>query len=282
MNLDCWGCGKKPPKDGPLFLVCPKCRDHKLIKCNFCSQECFKANWARHEEWHKVQWKNARRIRKTTPKKEWTEQRGLSACGKRYSELLREASGLQHAANYHGAFKVLREAIELMPEQPAAYHHMGNALVHSGDAKGAARYFLLAEERCPTHGEDWATSIALACNELAMCPDAPRPSWWNDEDLLRLSAEAVAVRDTDAVMPLIMRASALYSCYHAEGRTRTAAELREAVRCFTRAAETYEGRGDTYSADIYRKNAALALEKMSLQLEALVLERAPRPEVPTE
>ena len=80
MNLDCWGCGKKPPKDGPLFLVCPKCRDHKLIKCNFCSQECFKANWARHEEWHKEQRKNARRLRKTTPKKEWGPMpRGLSA-----------------------------------------------------------------------------------------------------------------------------------------------------------------------------------------------------------
>ena len=211
MNLDCWGCGKKPPKDGPLFLVCPKCRDHKLIKCNFCSQECFKANWARHEEWHKAQWKDARRMRKTTPKAEFRKQRGLSADQKEYVELLREADELDSAGNYHGAFKVLREAIKLMPEEPGAYHNMGNALVDSNDSKGAARYFLLAEERCPTHGEDWATSIALACNELAMCPDAPRPSWWNDEDLLRLSAEAVAVRGAHDEWPLAMRASTLSS-----------------------------------------------------------------------
>jgi len=92
MNLDCWDCGKKPPKDGPLFLVCPKCRDHKLIKCNFCSQECFKANWARHEEWHKAQWKLAKRMRKTAPKVEWPKLRGLPADQKEYYELLREAA----------------------------------------------------------------------------------------------------------------------------------------------------------------------------------------------
>ena len=134
MNYDCWGCGKKPPKDGPLFLVCPKCRDHKLIKCNFCSQECFKANWERHEEWHKEQWKNARRMRKTTPKAEWgPDPPGRSALEKKYDELVREAIELDLAANYHGAFKVLREAIKLEPEHPAAYNNMGEALVASRD-----------------------------------------------------------------------------------------------------------------------------------------------------
>ena len=80
MNLDCWGCGKSPPADGPLFLVCPKCRDHKLIKCNFCSQECFKANWVRHEEWHKEQWKEAKRLRKTERKVEQEVNEEESAC----------------------------------------------------------------------------------------------------------------------------------------------------------------------------------------------------------
>ena len=271
MNTNCWGCGKSPPADGPLFLVCPKCRDHKLIKCNFCSQECFKANWARHEEWHKEQRKVSRRLRRTRPKAEWgPDPPGLSARGQEYRELIREGDELFYAANFHGTFKALREAIELCPEQSAAYNNMGNALVASRDRKGAARYFLLAEERFSRHSEGWADAVATACNYVAMCPDAPRPSWWNDEDLLRLSAEAVTVR----------RARTAFGTY-TEGRPRTAAELRESARCYTRAAEILEARGDTENAEMHRGNAAKALAKMRSQLEALVRERAPH-QVPVE
>ena len=195
--------------------------------------------------------------------------RGLSADEQEYWELLLEARELQHAANYHGEFKVLREAIELIPEEPAAYKNMGDALVASSDLKGAARYYLLAEERCDHHDERWANAIAAACNNLSMCPDAPRPSWWNDEDLLRLSAEAVAVRSSDDAMALVMRAATLLGGY-TKHRTRTAAELRESARCFTRAAEILEEHGDTVSAEAHRGNAAKALEKMREQLEVLV------------
>ena len=101
MNPDCWGCGKKAPADGPRFLSCGLCKARKLIKCNFCSDACFKEHWPRHEEWHAEQEEVEKRMRETTPKVEWGPlPRGLPEDEKEYEELLRETDEYLHAADY--------------------------------------------------------------------------------------------------------------------------------------------------------------------------------------
>jgi len=47
IQLTCWGCGAEDPK-----MQCPVCKKLGLPPSFFCTQECFKKNWARHKLEH--------------------------------------------------------------------------------------------------------------------------------------------------------------------------------------------------------------------------------------
>lgn len=86
-------------------------------------------------------WQDERR----TPRVEDEAERAARV--KEYRTLGGEACDYIAAAEYHRALTTLREAIELMPEQPDAYHSMADALLASDDDEAACRYFLRAERR---------------------------------------------------------------------------------------------------------------------------------------
>ena len=50
----CWGCGKEPPAD-VTFRRCQRCAELRLPSSYFCGEECMRANWPRHKEYHKEQ-----------------------------------------------------------------------------------------------------------------------------------------------------------------------------------------------------------------------------------
>ena len=214
----CWGCGRSPGP-GEEFGACGKCIKLKLVACTFCSQECLTAHAPRHAAWHEEQRELAKRLQATMPKIELPpDDRSLSEEFKEYVGLCRAAREYDHAGNLHKAAKKLRAATRLLPEEPAAYYELGNVLLRSNDDVGACENYLLAESRRPQHDADWASTIAVAFNTLRLCSTFPRPRWWNEADLLRLSEEAVAVSDKDEPMPWIMRGNVIGGAYDADGR----------------------------------------------------------------
>ena len=108
-----------------------------------------------------LQQKLSKRLQATVPRTEAPPIGPRSSAEVReYGGLLRQAAEFQYAGNLHKAAKTLRQALRLLPEQPAAYQNMGVVLVHSGDREGACRNYLLAESRWSQHVAGWARSIS--------------------------------------------------------------------------------------------------------------------------
>ena len=179
-----------------------------------------------------------------------------------YDGLLRAASELSDSEDYHGAATRLREAIRLLPAQPAAYSSLGEVLTASGDGEGACESCLLAERCYSQHDAGWADALASAFIALLRCPTYPRPSWWLDAELLPLSEEALAVGDQEWPLLWHMRAYLLNGDYDDEQLKplRTSAQHHESARCYMRAAEIFEGFGASESAQAMQSNAARAVQ----------------------
>ena len=93
-------------------------------------------------------------------------------------------------------------------------------------------------------------------------PSVPRPPWWNDAELLRLSEEVLELGDQETPLEYAMRAHVLSGEYdRGERKVRSSAQYRESARCFRRAAEMNEGRGDSTAAELERRNVAQAVER---------------------
>ena len=102
----------------------------------------------------------------------------------------------------------------------------------------SAQRFLEARGRYPVGSEDWAVATAWAFNMLTLevCAEVAKPEWWNDEALKALSARVVRAAPDEAVANQ-MRAKVLCGQHGAwEAGPRSAAELREAVMHYERAA----------------------------------------------
>merc|ERR1740124_1315477 len=97
------------------------------------------------------------------------------------------AKGMRHSSkdDTRKAGKAYREAIALRPDKPVAYANLGAALSNSGHLVEAAQRYLEAKERCPVDSEYWAKATAKAFEKLRLpeCSEAPKPEWWNDEEL---------------------------------------------------------------------------------------------------
>ena len=50
----CWGCGGAAPA-GVEFKSCGLCQERRLPPSYFCSAECLRKHWPRHNAWHKHQ-----------------------------------------------------------------------------------------------------------------------------------------------------------------------------------------------------------------------------------
>ena len=78
------------------------------------------------------------------------------------------------------------------------------------------------------------------------------------------------MRDEATLQPWVMRGNVLIGAYYDDGdKPRTIAQLREAARCFARAAEIKEARGDTEGAKAQSHNEAVALCMVELKAEEL-------------
>ena len=102
----------------------------------------------------------------------------------------------------------------------------------------AAQWFLEAKERLPVGSEHWAKATAYAFDELQQeqCDEVAKPEWWNEEELMALSARVVRAAPDDA-RANSMRAVVLSGlCGAWEARPRSTAELKEAAAGFDRSA----------------------------------------------
>ena len=105
----------------------------------------------------------------------------------------------------------------------------------------AAQRLFEAKERFPVGSGDWARATASAFSVLMQdeCAEVAKPEWWNDEGLKVLSASVVRAAPDDSGSNM-MRASVLSgkggSAWPAGSQPRSAAELREAVTHWERAA----------------------------------------------
>ena len=123
-------------------------------------------------------------------------------------------------------------------DNPVAYFNLGFALDSSGHYAEAAQWFLEAKDRFPAGSERWARATAWTFTMLIQeaCAEVAKPEWWNDEGLKALSARVVRAAPDD-LQALQMRAMVLRGLRVPwEAGPRSAAELREAVAHYDRAA----------------------------------------------
>jgi hypothetical protein len=102
----------------------------------------------------------------------------------------------------------------------------------------AAQRFLEAKERYAVGSVGWAEATARAFNMLIKeaCAEVAKPEWWNDEELKALSARVVRAAP-DEMQAHQMRADVLSGQDDKwEAGPRSAAELKEAVTHYERAA----------------------------------------------
>lgn len=119
-----------------------------------------------------------------------------------YERLVSLASKLvADRGNLAKAIKQVKKACDLLPAAPTAYHVLGSAHEANGAPELAAQAFIIAMDKAEAQADMdpriWAEAAAHAYAMLIMAPAAPRPTWWTDEALLRLSQRAVTLLPED-------------------------------------------------------------------------------------
>ena len=84
-----------------------------------------------------------------------------------------------------------RRALELSDMLPAAHYALGCAQSASGAMTAASASFIAAADRSDRFSSEWANAAARAYAMLVDSPDAERPEWWTDEQLMEFSERAV-------------------------------------------------------------------------------------------
>lgn len=259
----CWGCGKPEPAD-MKFQTCARCREEGLTPSPFCSKECLKESWPRHKAWHK----------ENTGE---TETDGLAAKEKAmlsslksvlknqpdsapasYMSLVMQADELKLKGSYSTAGKLLKEAVQLMPDNPIGYATLGELEALANRPAEAAALYVKAASLFPDKGKAaipgtnapatnaqgtnlWASSMLSAIFWLNV-PGGKKedhPSWFNDEELKALSLElcTMATQDlrswqTRAFVLCPMPDMPPQWQMPPEGMKRSEEELQEAGRCW--------------------------------------------------
>jgi tetratricopeptide (TPR) repeat protein len=248
-SLACFGCARLPSEMGDgreKHPVCPICVKLKVPTTYWCCVNCpgNPAAWKRHAPHHKEVRRQRNRnedggVMQQRHREVAEEQARYAAqSGDAYDELLAEGARYISQQDTRRAARAVREAIALEPDEPTAYYNLGAALNDSGHDVEAAQRYLEAKERYQVGSEMWGRATASALNMLTqeVCAEVAKPEWWNDEELMALSARVVRAAPDD-VHAHQMRAEVLAGHLPAwESGPRSAAELMEAATHFDRAA----------------------------------------------
>ena len=197
--LKCCGCGSTLCGNVPR-RKCPECHAHGWAPSYFCSEECQRANWKQHRKWHKT---NLARIEKAV-REGRTRPPVLGDAPEREgdprNDYLIAGNHALNAHDYEKAAKYYRRDIKENPDEHEGYWALAKALGRSGDFRGAAEVRLESLKRCRVGTVVWA-SIQLECVtnlRMAQCAELPKPAWWNDAELLRLSQKCLAILQAGA------------------------------------------------------------------------------------
>ena len=277
----CWGCGAAPA-EGRRFQRCAKCIEQKLTPCAFCSKQCLKAHWPRHKAWHKEQvnvaalhsasnvFENAdlaERLKVATASK---------GRGNGYGDILGTAFAAMGERNYKHAIKFFKKAVTLQPgECETALSGLGDAYKFSNDHSNAASCYLMALDQVwDVDDSHWPHLFGSAFNSLLLALDVPRPAWWNDQDLLRLSERAArlmpslsGIWDARAQVLSGQYVEALEPTKRRVSERVTGEQLREAALCFEREAEN-----SLYATESCRQNADRCRQLASMYDSAIILD----------
>mgnify|MGYP006146728543 CR=1 FL=1 len=263
----CAGCGRCET-DGEKFQCCDKCIAKQLVPARYCSRECQHKAWPEHRLWHKEQKRVEKEMMEQLrrPDMQAKDESAVSlTCefarrGNVHSDQL--ARGLLYLGqqNYAKAVKALRKCLEQNPNCPEAHFNLGIAYERCNDLRQSTQMFLAAADYQDIDTVKWADSVSAGFEKLTYCLLAkmtmPKPAWWNDRDLRKLS-KRVLKASPDGEGPLKMRAEAL-SCsgqfWDARGTTRSRAELEEAATLYQRLAKIAMGRGSRDAARTFVEN----------------------------
>ena len=203
------------------------------------------AHWPKHKEYHKEQKKYAIE----TCEGSLPDDRSLAEAharhaevtGSEYDKRFAEALALAAEGDNHAAAKAWRKIIKEWPSRPTPYNNLAVVLDISCRNVEAAQMYLNAMELHDEGTKQWAESAAAAFDTLKLdeCREAPKPEWWNDEELKALSAWVVAAAP-DNSQACTMRARVLESDALCKAPwnagPRTATEIKEAATWYRHAA----------------------------------------------
>ena len=173
----CSGCGAIPQQGGAQLQACSLCRSEGLPPCFFCSEQCLRAAWPHHREWHREQ-ERLHGLALQVAARHWSL--GAAAPCSAYDELL-SAMGAMSGQSDHPSVNV------------------GAAAAASGDVSLAVATFLLAAEQHTDPASLGWSERCIAAYALRSQPDclacgAPAAPWWTDAQLVSLSARVVGAR----------------------------------------------------------------------------------------
>ena len=243
----CAHCKTEPPA-GKKHQRCELCVTSQLTPGSYyCNGECQRADWKRHSAWHKSA---ARRcMQKPCLQNDLDVAEALDAraerSGNEYDALIAEGIDLDNRKKYRSAAKVYKEAMALMPWEPAAYQLLGICYAACEEVPRAAKAHLDAFKRCPPHRSDAngrTHVVFMAFNKLCMraCPEELMPPWWNDVELKLLSQRAVEDhphwQGTWQMRGTVLQAF-ITRRWAGDTTPRSSQELREAARAFQRSGE---------------------------------------------
>ena len=177
----CWGCGAIPQEGGAQLQACSLCRSEGLPPCFFCSEQCLRAAWPHHREWHREQ-ERLHGLALQMAARHWSL--GAAAPCSAYDELL-SAMGAMSGGAMSGQC-----------DHPSSVN-VGSA--GSGDVALAVATFLLAAEQHTDPASLGWSERCIAAYALRSQPDclasgAPAAPWWTDVQLVSLSARVVGAR----------------------------------------------------------------------------------------
>lgn len=177
----CWGCGAIPQEGGAQLQACSLCRSEGLPPCFFCSEQCLRAAWPHHREWHREQ-ERLHGLALQMAARHWSL--GAAAPCSAYDELL-SAMGAMSGGAMSGQC-----------DHPSSVN-VGSA--GSGDvALAVATFLLAAEQHTDPVSLGWSerciAAYALRSQPDCLASGAPAAPWWTDVQLVSLSARVVGAR----------------------------------------------------------------------------------------
>ena len=241
----CANCGKQPDKPGEKYKQCGRCVKIGYIAASFCSQECQEAAWPQHRRWHKQQKVHLDK-RASLGLGRIGEERlsaSIDAAKKsqdEYDEQLVRGFAHLEKCEHKRAAKAFKQAIKANPARPEAYGMLSGIHTNLRNSEAALPLQLMALERWDEErdGQPWSRSLANAYDLLSGLPNAPRPAWWNDVDLLELSEKALLAGPTS---PQVQAMSAAVLAGFSDGTWRagwrTVDDFRRAAMCFCHASK---------------------------------------------